>query len=272
MNTLRHAEKARKKANVIKALTRKRRPNLANQQRTDTLTRLQEQKWPPPLPLIKSDQLKVQAFTHKSVQKPFMIQSELVNVHNENLEFIGGSIVNFVASKLILNKFPSAPGERKSELLKTLTCNKTMAEYSNAYNLTSKLAASGETTTTVLAAQTMNAYVGALYMDPQAGIPVIETWFEKLVQPLVEPLQQQDSFGPPINRYAKQDLYALVKFAPQYNIVKFEPDISRYEVDCCIRGSVVGTGIGYTASEAGTRAAMDALNNPDVIKLFGSPR
>lgn len=235
---------------------------------TNALEQLKQSGWPPKLPSL-SPELEKQVFTHKSAcNEPTKLDSELLQYHNQRLEFLGDSIIHYTATKLLYEKFPTSDIHQLESLRQTLVCNQTLGEFGHVYNLIKKLKHKSQITN-LISAQTMEAYIGAAYLHN--GFHPIQTWFEKLAQPLIKQLQDAKDEESPINRNAKTELYGLLKFAPQYNIVKLGSDgQDLFEVDCCIRGSVVSTGTGHSISEAGLRAAMAALENPDVLRLVNN--
>ena len=67
-----------------------------------------ERVWPPKLPELEDVKIRARIFTHKSVikDKDYLSSKDKAESHNERLEFLGDSILNYTMTTIIYEKFP----------------------------------------------------------------------------------------------------------------------------------------------------------------------
>lgn len=240
--------------------------------------------WPPPLPEIHDRALRKQVFTHKSVANEFhqrLTKRELLSKHNERLEFIGDSVLGFIVSNLIYEWFPDAAEGDLTSMRSMLVCNDTLWEWALLYGLEKQLETRFELTGEVegkkskIIADTFEAYVGGVYMDPKGGPKVVKDWLKELLKPLMADMEQQRSSIEPLDREAKQTLYQQIgshEFNPQY-ITTHEGDGDvPFTVECRMGDEVIGVGSASNLKNAGLRAAMMALKNVRIVEKYSELR
>ncbi|CAN6652432.1 hypothetical protein TRVA0_026S00144 [Trichomonascus vanleenenianus] len=258
------AERAVQARNAERQAQREKR---SEDTRDQTLEKLKEVNWPPQLPEISDSALREQLFTHHSfILDRNASESDLATKNYDRLRFLGVAGMNMVVSELLYDAFPEVSAKRLEEMKQSAICLRSMVEFGMLYELPSRLRFRESSPN--LAGELFQAYMGALYLDIQSGRYVLSEFVEKLLEPLTKPFREETLNTEPLNRYAKEELYELVRFAPQYNIIQLGDNFEPYIIECCIFGSVMGTGTAYTLIDAQNRAAMDALKNPEVINRF----
>ncbi|HBC57686.1 MAG TPA: ribonuclease III [Gammaproteobacteria bacterium] len=108
-----------------------------------------------------SKDLLKQALTHRSANSR----------HNERLEFLGDSIVNFVIAEALYHKFPSAKEGELSRMRASLVCQKGLVIVAKRLALgdyihlgSGELKSGGRQRESILS-DTLEALIGALYLD-----------------------------------------------------------------------------------------------------------
>jgi len=233
----------------------------------------------PDLPPILDPSLAKIPFIHRWTAEKERLPS--VDGSYERLEFIGDAYIELIASRLILPRFPQMSPGRLSQVREFLVKNETLAQFSLAYNFDelaefptahkeSRANASKLWTKTL--GDMFEAYVAALIAsDSKNGFATAEAWLVKLWTPKL--LDRQDH-NPPENTAAKRDL--AVKILTRGVKIDYRDEgqmkvnkegkiwfkVGVYVTGLGWENQHLGTGKGLNKTEAGIRAAMEALLNP----------
>lgn len=236
-----------------------------------------------PLPEIRSAPLKARVFQHKSMSanKTYLDDKEIISQHNERLEFLGDSVLNTVVTKILYQRFPFAKEGQLSQMRSTLVCNKTLAEFSQAYNFHNMLRCNIEEDQLRLGRQKVyadifEAYLGALAMERGYKLDEVENWLRQLMEKRLRKMARELELTESVDRNAKAELYALIGSAslhPQYVVIDSGDGIgSPFKVQCVMELEVIGEGEAPNTRDAGLRAAMAALKNKAMIEKFTRKR
>lgn len=237
----------------------------------------------PPLPAINDPELAARVFVHKSTtnSKSYLAMSELINSHNERLEFLGDSILNNVVTLIIFEQFPTASEGELSRIRALLINNAFLTEFSLAYGFDKKLKSNineedlrnGKQK---IYADLFEAYIGALIIDRKYDITEIKVWLKKLMKDKLGSIARDMKGIKEVNKDAKAELYSLIGTAalhPQYEvIVEGDGSEKQFEIACTMNGEILGVGRAPSHKEAGLRAAMHALTNKPVLAKYGRLR
>lgn len=232
----------------------------------------------PPLPRIIDPQLYERVFIHKSTinLKSYLNQHELINLHNERLEFLGDSILNNLATLIIYDRYPGVSEGELTKIRSHLIDNRTLTEFSIEYGFNKKLKTnineeilnSGDQK---IFADIFEAYVGALGIEKGLDFAEIKDWLAKLYEKkLVKYDLQFDR--QPLNKEAKTELYSVVgtaQFHPTYHIIgKGDGANHPFKIECRMGDEILGVGTASNQKDAGLRAAMDSLNKKQLLEKF----
>lgn len=253
----------------------------------------QVSKWPPPLPEITDPKLETQVYTHKSVASlhTHLTGVELLDVHNERLEFLGDSIVNSLIAVIAYDRFPYMHEGDLSNIRRALITNNIMAEWAILYGMDKKLKfyGSSEQTADVVGgrgqvastpkyvADTFEAFVGGVWVNYGGGpesVAIVRPWLEKLVDPMIRSIERAQEGAVPLDYEAKLSLYTKIgseNQRPNYVTVK-ALSTGTVIVECRMGDTVLATGHAGTAKEAGLRAAMKVLQQPDTLNKYAMLR
>ena len=249
-------------------------------------------KWPPKLPEIQDLAIRARVFIHKSTikDKVYLSGSEMINAHNERLEFLGDSILNSVMTLIIYNKFPDYSEGQLSTLRMNLVSNEQIKQWSIMYNFHEKLKtnfdlkdenSNFQNGKKKMYADVFEAYIGGLMEDdPRNNLPKIRKWLRKLAKPVIEEatrnqvaLEKTDK----LDMNAKRQLYSLIGYASlrlHYVTVKKPTAVDPNSiVECRVGdGTVLGTGVGRNIKIAGIRAAENALRDKKMLDFYAKQR
>lgn len=194
------------------------------------LLSLSSSSWPPPLPVIYNNELRQQAFTHKSFIKgedaglPGIEQQ-----HYERLEFLGDSYLQSITSRVLYNRFPKLREGPLSDMRQQLVANRPLSTYATIYRFHDKVRESkGQNTATPVAlvhnsrgtlkdtgvnktlADCFEAYIAAIVLDSPNGVDVAQRWLTELFEPKLKEMEAQHASIGPIDKMAKQTLNTIV--------------------------------------------------------------
>ncbi len=210
---------------------------------------------------FKNTDLFEQALTHRS----WVNENPNVRGTNERLEFLGDAILEYVVSSFIYLKFPDQEEGFLTALRANIVNTKSLAHLAEKLELGSFLFLSkgeeqgGGRTNQSLLADTVEAIIGALYLDQ--GLDAAKTFIsDHLLNDMSEVLDK------PL-KDPKSRLQELVQSkgmpAPRYKIVKEEgPDHSKeFIIEVIVGEKSAGTGSGRSKSSAEQDAAEHALES-----------
>ena len=129
---------------------------------------------------FKKDQLLFEALTHKS----FSIEENRHQAHNERLEFLGDSILNFVIAADLVCQFPNDAEGLLSKKRASLVNQNTLAEISKTISLAQYIrfgpgeVKQGSPSNPRILASAVEALIGAIFLDSDYG--TVESWILKL--------------------------------------------------------------------------------------------
>ncbi len=222
-----------------------------------------------------------QALTHSSYAREKQAQAQADNgdlgaADNEQLEFLGDSILGFVTSETLLERFPQFKEGQLSKLRAHLVSEKHLIRAAKQLHIGRYLRLgkgeekSGGRTKTALLVDALEAVLAAMYLD--AGIEVVREFIlETIVEPELKRLNKQTVNGFPVTDYKsalQEAAHSSARPQPSYVLVKEEgPEHKKiFTVEARIQGhgphgklEYVGRGEGPTKKKAEQDAARDAI-------------
>lgn len=210
---------------------------------------------------FKDQNLLNQALTHRS----WVNENAENNGTNERLEFLGDAILEFVVSKSIYDKFPNEEEGYLTALRSNLVNTKNLSSVATKLGIGEMIFLSkgeedgGGRTNTSLLADTVEAIIGALFMDQ--GIEAAEKFISDNILIDVDkkaslPLKDPKSL-------LQEKVQAKSLPAPKYQVVSEEgPDHNKqFTIEVVINGKTEAKGVGKSKSEAEQDAATNALSS-----------
>lgn len=232
-------------------------------------------------PAIHDVSLLNKIFTHQSiVNNLYTNESNKVQFHNERVEFLGDSFLQFVVTMLIYERFPNFSEGQMSLLRASIVSNKNLLEWSKLYKFDKALKKnfndSAITGDKKIYADVFEAYLGGLVeqymMETDDGLTNMadfmkcwfdsKGWIETLAEFKIQSFDKNLYFKMQYSKTAKQDIRNLIGpiNVPDYIRV----DLGDHTFISCVKiqNKIYGYGTGTSNKEADSRAAIDAMKNP----------
>lgn len=197
------------------------------------------------------------ALTHRSVG----------STHNERLEFLGDSIVNFVVAESLYRTYPDAREGKLTRMRAALVRGQSLAELARRLQLgdairlgTGERKSGGRRRESILA-DAMEAVIGAIYLDGgmQACQTCIQRWLESELDS-VDPSQVDKDPKTALQEWLQQARCEL----PSYKVLEVSgpAHAQTFRVQCrSDQMSVSGVGTGSSRREAEQQAAENVLSH-----------
>ncbi|MES2503528.1 MAG: ribonuclease III [Myxococcota bacterium] len=195
-----------------------------------------------------------QALTHRSFPG--------ASAQNERLEFLGDSVLGFVAAKNLYERFPKASEGVLTQLRALYVCQANLAAAASRLDLGRSLRAakamklSGAVQQASVLSDVVEAIIGAVYLDQ--GFEAAEAFVLRTLGPL------PDKLDAPI-KSPKTELQELIQgkysLAPIYETISVSGPAHTpvFKVRVLINNLEVATGEGSNKKEASEQAAKNAL-------------
>lgn len=215
------------------------------------------------LPTFHNQKLLTTALTHRSALNEHLSDSA---ESNERLEFLGDAVLELATTKFLYNRLPDEQEGMLTAYRSALVKTTTLAEVAKSLGLGEKLfmskgeEASGGRKNVSLLANTVEAVLGALYLDQ--GFDAAERFLQEHLYPKLAEIQQKRLY-----KDAKSQLQEHVQAqgfaAPEYVVVtEHGPDHDReFTVKVLIGGEERGRGMGKSKQLAQQSAAQFVLEH-----------
>ncbi len=209
----------------------------------------------------------VQALKHRS----YLTQSGEPRIaSNERLELLGDAVLGFVVTEFLYHKYPHDTEGILTNYKSLLVSGRLLAEVANDFGLGEFLllneseARSGGRKRTSILADTVEAIIGAIYLD--GGIEPARRFIKENITHRLENLMNDGRLRN--NKSLLQEhCQSLCWDGPIYRIESESgPDHQKiFTVTAVVNGKVVGRGKGTSKKKAEQKAASEALQRLDLI-------
>lgn len=212
------------------------------------------------IPKFNNPAIEFQVFTHRS----YLNESNEARESNERMEFLGDSILSFVVSSYIYDKYPNLKEGELTNLRSILTNTETLYAIAKELKLGEYLKlskgeeASGGRTNKSLLANTYESVVGGLYLDQ--GIQASQQFIYNTIIAQIDAIIEDQGLKDPKSNL-QEVLQERFKESPIYEIIEENgPDHDRtYTVQVRIGSQILGKGVGKSKQDAEKQAAKEAL-------------
>ncbi len=209
---------------------------------------------------FKNKDLLKKALTHTSYAYEHKLES------NEKLEFLGDSILEFVSSKYLFDKFSNLKEGEMTKVRATVVCEKSLYKIAKLHNFSdflylgkSEIVTGGKNRPAILA-DSVEAIIAAIYLD--GGLEPAEKFIISNLSEEIE-LATKHVGDKDYKTVLQEKLQKHGEVKIEYEIIKeFGPDHDKSfiaEVKC--DGKILATGEGKSKKEAQMQAAKKALEN-----------
>lgn len=214
------------------------------------------------IPEFKNKKLLSQAFTHRS----YLNETKEQLSSNERLEFLGDSIISFVVSKYLYNKYPQFNEGVLTNIRSLMVNTKSLAEISKSLGFGDLLKLSkGEQVSMgrqnqSLLADVFESFVGALFLD--RGIEEVITFLDKVLLKKSDEIVKNKSFKDP-KSLLQEYVQSRRETSPVYKVLsEYGPAHNKkFKIGVFVSAKLMGEGIGKSKREAEESAAQKALEN-----------
>ena len=209
---------------------------------------------------FKNIKLLQNALTHTSYAYEHGVQS------NEKLEFLGDSILEFVSSEYMYNKYLNLKEGQLTKVRATVVCEKSLHKVAVAHNFgkflylgKSEIKSSGNKRPAILA-DSVEAVIAAIYLD--GGLEPANKFIIENLNKSIEDATKHVGFKD-YKTVLQEKLQEHGEVKIQYEIIKEEgPDHNkRFEAQVSCNGKILATGEGKSKKDAHMHAAKKALEN-----------
>src|SRR6266436_3146435 len=190
---------------------------------------------------------------------------------NEALEFLGDSVLGFVVSGWLLERFPELSEGKLSKMKAYLVSESRLVEIAEDLDLGSYILLNrGEEKTggrrkRALLADAYEALIGVMYVD--GGIAVAERFLRRELRQKLMSIDPASMIGADYKSALQERLQAAGGPGPDYAVVEvLGPDHRRiFRVELRIGGRAIAMGEGHTIKLAQQEAARGALESLDEL-------
>ncbi|MFH1845723.1 MAG: ribonuclease III [bacterium] len=193
---------------------------------------------------------------------------------NERLEFLGDAVLGLVVNEFLFQRFPRRAEGDLTKMKSLLVCGNRLSEVAALLNLGEHIrmsrseAATGGRKRSSILADTMEAIIGAVYLD--GGLLPADAVIKKCLLDNSTSILTKRSLGN--HKSQLQELIqAKFKSPPRYRVLHASgPDHARvFTVGVTFNGIVLGSGTGHNKKAAEQKAAQKALarleREPDLL-------
>jgi ribonuclease-3 len=215
---------------------------------------------------FKDTSLLKQVFIHSSYSNE---NPEYADMNNERLEFLGDSVLNFVISGKIYQKFPSLPEGKLTEIRVSLIREETLAQMASDLDLGTYMylgkgeeATGGRGRQTNLA-DTFEALIGALFLDQ--GLPKTRDFILRQFNNQLN-IIKNGTIATNYKSLLQEFTQAEYTILPRYQLVKETgPDHDKkFTVRVMLGDRILGTGSGKSKKAAEMEAACCACETLEI--------
>lgn len=207
-------------------------------------------------------------FKDKSLLKNALTHTSYAYEHNaasnEKLEFLGDSILEFVSSEYMYNKYINLKEGELTKVRATVVCEKSLHKVALANNFgdflylgKSEVVTGGNKRPAILA-DSVEAVIAAIYMD--GGLEPAKRFIIDNLKDEIE-IATKNVGQKDYKTVLQEELQKNGDVKIEYKIIKETgPDHDKkFEAEVCFNGKVLATGIGSSKKSAEMEAAKKAL-------------
>lgn len=212
---------------------------------------------------FKDKKLLQNALTHTSYAYEHGIQS------NEKLEFLGDSILEFVSSEYMYNKYTNLKEGEMTKVRATVVCEKSLYKIATIHNFSdylylgkSELMTGGKKRPAILA-DSVEAVIAAMFID--GGLEPAKKFIIENLKDEIE-IATKHVGEKDYKTVLQEELQKNGDVKIEYKIIKETgPDHDKtFEAQVSLNGKKLATGVGKSKKEAEMKAAQKALERGKV--------
>lgn len=212
------------------------------------------------LPKFNNQNLQRQAFIHRS----YLNETKEKVSSNERLEFLGDSILSFVVSRYLYDKYPNFEEGILTNLRAQLVNTKSLADVARELNFGSLLILSkGEEESKgrenqSLLANSFESFIGALFLDQ--GINAVTDFLKEVLLGKAQEIVLKRNFKDP-KSLLQEKVQSGKLSSPVYKVLEEEgpPHSRTFTVGAYVGDKLIAKGKGRSKQEAEVNSAKNAI-------------
>jgi ribonuclease III len=220
---------------------------------------------------FNNPQLLTKALTHSSHANERAIGGD---GDNEQLEFLGDSILGFLVSDFLFKAHPRLTEGQLSKLKGFFVSSANLVKYAERINLGDHLQLgkgeekTGGRTKQALLVDALEAIIAAIYLD--SGIEEVRRVILNFFEPQIEDVGDSDRQLKDFKTALQEELQAQHRGRADYGVASEEgPDHQKlFTVEVAVGGEPLAQGIGLTKKAAEQAAARQALERISKLETF----
>ena len=209
---------------------------------------------------FKNKELLKTALTHTSYANEHAAQS------NEKLEFLGDSILEFVSSEYMYNKYTNLKEGEMTKVRATVVCEKSLYKIAKLHNFSDFLylgkseVITGGSKRPAILADSVEAVIAAMFID--GGLEPAKKFIIENLKDEIE-IATKHVGEKDYKTVLQEELQKNGEVKIEYKIINESgPDHDKtFEAEVSLNGKVLATGVGKSKKEAEMQAAKKALEN-----------
>lgn len=209
-------------------------------------------------------------FKDKNLLKNALTHTSYANEHNlesnEKLEFLGDSILEFISSDYMYNKYKNLKEGEMTKVRASVVCEKSLHKVALLHNFSdflflgkSEMVTGGNKRPAILA-DSVEAVIAAIYID--GGLEPAKKFIIDNLKNSIE-IATKNVGKKDYKTVLQEELQKNGEVKIEYKIINESgPDHDKtFEAEVCLNGKVLATGKGKSKKEAEMHAAKKALEN-----------
>ena len=209
-------------------------------------------------------------FKNKDLLKTALTHTSYANEHaaqsNEKLEFLGDSILEFISSEYMYNKYTNLKEGEMTKVRATVVCEKSLYKIAKLHNFSdflylgkSEVITGGNKRPAILA-DSVEAVIAAMFID--GGLEPAKKFIIENLKDEIE-IATKHVGEKDYKTVLQEELQKNGEVKIEYKIINESgPDHDKtFEAEVSLNGKVLATGVGKSKKEAEMQAAKKALEN-----------
>jgi ribonuclease III len=213
------------------------------------------------IPEFKNKDLLRQAFIHRS----YLNETKEKLSSNERLEFLGDSILSFVISQYLYNKYPQFNEGLLTNIRSLVVNTKSLAiiaknlKFGELLMLSKGEEESHGRENDSLLANSVESVIGALFIDQ--GIDAVKDFVLTILAPKIDDIVEHRTFKDP-KSMLQEYVQSQKQNSPVYKVLEEvgPPHAKIFTMGVFVQDELYGQGTGKSKQEAEENAAKQALN------------
>ena len=209
-------------------------------------------------------------FKNKDLLKTALTHTSYANEHaaqsNEKLEFLGDSILEFVSSEYMYNKYTNLKEGEMTKVRATVVCEKSLYKIAKLHNFSDFLylgkseVITGGSKRPAILADSVEAVIAAMFID--GGLEPAKKFIIENLKDEIE-IATKHVGEKDYKTVLQEELQKNGEVKIEYKIINESgPDHDKtFEAEVSLNGKVLATGVGKSKKEAEMQAAKKALEN-----------